>query len=218
MDYWDKKLPGFGCRVSRGGAKSFILKLHNSRKALGRYPLISLSKARTEAKRLLAEKTLGRLRPQSVAFPAAVEEFLAEKATRRRPITVADHKRHLGLLGFKCALADLRQDDLSRKLKNLKRSEYNHRLACAKTFFNWAQKKRYITDNPTFGFTPHTMASRSRVLTDPELSNTKLLTKCGRGGGGPLYPEAGASSHNSQQFGTMASVARRQWKKPDLIG
>jgi integrase len=36
-------------------------------------------------------------------------------------------------------------------------------------FFIWAQKKRYITDNPTTGFTPHTIASRSRVLTDAEL-------------------------------------------------
>ena len=59
VDYWDTKLPGFGCRVSQGGAKTFILKLHNSRKALGRYPLISLSEARTEAKRLLAERLLG---------------------------------------------------------------------------------------------------------------------------------------------------------------
>ncbi len=169
VDYWDTKLPGFGCRVSQGGAKSFILKLHNSRKALGRYPLISLSEARTEAKRLLAERTLGKLRPHSIAFPAAVEEFLDEKATRRRPITVADHKRHLGLLGFKGPLADIGQDDLIRKMKHLKRSEFNHRLACAKTFFTWAQKKRYIADNPTVGLTPHATVSRSRVLSDPEL-------------------------------------------------
>jgi integrase len=137
----------------------------------------------------LAEKTLGRLRPQSVAFPAALEEFLEEKATRRRPITVADHKRHLGLLGFKCALADIRPEDLGRKLKNLKRSEFNHRLACAKTFFTWAQKKRYITDNPTFGFTPHTMASRSRVLTDTEL---KALWE--------------ATEHAEGHFGTMVRL------------
>jgi integrase len=169
VDYWDTKLPGFGCRVSQGGAKTFILKLHNSRKAIGRYPLISLSEARTEAKRLLAEKTLGKLRPHSITFPVAVEEFLEEKATRRRPITVADHKRHLGLLGFKGPLADIGPDDLTRKMKSLARSEFNHRLSCAKTFFTWAQKKRYIVDNPTAGFTPHSIVSRSRVLTDDEL-------------------------------------------------
>jgi integrase len=117
----------------------------------------------------LAEKTLGKQRPHSIAFPTAVDEFLDEKATRRRPITVADHKRHLGLLGFKGSLADISPDDLARKMKNLARSEFNHRLSCAKTFFTWAQKKRYIIDNPTSGFTPHTIVSRSRVLTDHEL-------------------------------------------------
>ena len=137
--------------------------------SLGRYPIISLSEARTEAKRLLAEKTLGRLRPHSTAFPKAVEEFLQEKATRRRPITVADHKRHLGLLGFKGALSDIRQDDLIRKMRQLRHSEFNHRLACAKTFFTWAQKKRYVSENPTAGLTPHATQSRSRVLTDSEL-------------------------------------------------
>lgn len=169
VDYWDAKLPGFGCRVSQGGTKSFILKLHNSRKAIGRYPLISLSEARTEAKRLLAEKVLGKTRLPSISVASAVDEFLDEKAARRRPITVADHKRHLGLLGLKGPLAEISQVELSRKLKPLSRSEFNHRLSCAKTFFAWAQKKRYITDNPTIGFASHAMASRSRVLTDVEL-------------------------------------------------
>ena len=64
VDYWCNKLAGFGVRVSQGGSKTFVLNIHNSRRAIGRYPLISLSKARTEAKRLLAERTLGKVRPQ----------------------------------------------------------------------------------------------------------------------------------------------------------
>jgi integrase len=167
--YWDDKLPGFGIRVSQGGSKTFVLKRNNSLITIGKFGILSLAEARSEAKHLSAEFTLGKVRPPSISFPAAVEEFLDEKAARRRPITVADHKRHLGLLAFKGPLADVGQADLSRKLKPLPRSEFNHRLSCAKTFFTWAQKKRYITDNPTSGFTPHTIASRSRVLTDDEL-------------------------------------------------
>jgi site-specific recombinase XerD len=117
------------------------------------------------------------VRPPSISFSAAVEEFLDEKALRRRPITVADHKRHLGLLGFMGSLANISQADLSRKLKTLPRSEFNHRLSCAKTFFTWAQKKRYITDNPTGAFTPYTIASRSRVLTDDELKAVWIASK-----------------------------------------
>ena len=95
VDYWDATLPCFGLRVSRGGAKTFILKLHNSRRAIGPFPLISLSEARSEAKRLLAEKTLGKVRPQSITFPQAVELFLEEKAKARRPSTVADLRDRL---------------------------------------------------------------------------------------------------------------------------
>lgn len=169
VDWWDSALPSFGCRVSQGGAKTFILKVDNSRRAIGRFPIISLAEARTEAKRLLAEKTLGKVRPQSITYEQAVKVFLEEKGERRRSRTVADHKRHLGLLGFKGQLADVTHQDLERKLKRLPPSEFNHRLACAKTFFRWAQKKRYRQDDPTVGLSPHTRPSRSRVLSDAEL-------------------------------------------------
>jgi hypothetical protein len=69
LDYWDSGLTSFGVRVSQGGSKTFILNISNSRRAIGRYPVISLSEARDEAKRILAEKTLGKLRPQPLAFP-----------------------------------------------------------------------------------------------------------------------------------------------------
>ena len=57
-DHWDNKLPGFGVRVSQGGSKTFVLKLDNSRRAIGRFPIISLSEARIEARRMLAESDL----------------------------------------------------------------------------------------------------------------------------------------------------------------
>ena len=87
---------------------------------------------------------------------------------------MADHKRHLNLLNFKCQLADITHDDLSRKLKKLPPSEFNHRLSCSKTFFTWAQKKRYITDNPAIGLSPHSRPSRTRILSDVELKSIWL--------------------------------------------
>ncbi len=39
IDVWDVSLPSFGVRVSQGGSKTFILKMHNSRRAIGRYPV-----------------------------------------------------------------------------------------------------------------------------------------------------------------------------------
>ncbi|WP_414643281.1 Arm DNA-binding domain-containing protein [Bradyrhizobium barranii] len=49
--YWDDKLPSFGFRVSQGGSKTFVLNRKNSLITIGRFPTISLSQARTEAKR-----------------------------------------------------------------------------------------------------------------------------------------------------------------------
>lgn len=175
-DYWDLKFPAFGVRVSPGGTKTFVLNQNKTRRTIGRYPDISLSEARTEARRLVAEKTLGRIRPRSITYPQAVTVFLDEKRERRKERTVKDHKRHLDLLGFKCQLADVTHQDMERKLKRLPPSEFNHRLACAKTFFTWAQKKRYITENPTVGLTPHKRAKRKRVLTDDELRTVWLAT------------------------------------------
>jgi hypothetical protein len=163
-------------RVSPGGTKTFVLNQNKTRRTIGRYPDISLSEARTEARRLVAEKTLGRIRPRSITYPQAVTVFLDEKRERRKERTVKDHKRHLDLLGFKCQLADVTHQDMERKLKRLPPSEFNHRLACAKTFFTWAQKKRYITDNPTVGLTPHKRSKRKRTLTDDELRTVWLAT------------------------------------------
>ena len=169
QDYWDSTLPGFGVRISQGGAKTFVVNIDKSRRTIGRYPLIKLGEARTEAKRMFAERTLGKIRPQSITYAQAVKLFLDEKRDRRRARTVADHTRHLYKLGFKCQVADVSDADMERKLKRLPPSEFNHRLACAKTFFRWALRKRYRSDDPTIGLTPHKRAKRKRILTDKEL-------------------------------------------------
>ncbi len=168
-DVWDSTLPGFGIRISQGGSKTFVVNVDKSRRTIGRYPIVKLAEARTEAKRMFAERTLGKVRPQSITYPQALALFLEEKGERRRARTVQDHKRHLNLLGFKCQMADVSHADLERKLKRLPPSEYNHRLSCAKTFFAWAQRKRYREDNPTVGLSPHTCATRDRVLSNTEL-------------------------------------------------
>src|ERR1700729_3318640 len=85
---WDDTLPTFGVRVSQGGSKTFVLKHQNRFHTIGRFPLLSLSDARTEAKRMLAEFTLGRIRPQSITTKQAIELFLNEKKKSRRERTV----------------------------------------------------------------------------------------------------------------------------------
>jgi integrase len=141
----------------------------NSRRAIGRWPIISLSAARTEAKRQLAEKTLGKVRPQSVTYAQATKLFIEEKRERRRASTVHALERHLALLDFKSQVADITHDDIERRIKRLSQGEYNHRLAALKGFFNWCMRRRYRTDNPTIGLAPYSRPNRTRVLSDGEL-------------------------------------------------
>ncbi|HZY59351.1 MAG TPA: Arm DNA-binding domain-containing protein, partial [Candidatus Binataceae bacterium] len=58
-DCWDKKQPGFGIRVSYGGAKRWVLMFRSGgvkkRLVLGSFPAMGLSDARQAARRYLGE-------------------------------------------------------------------------------------------------------------------------------------------------------------------
>jgi integrase len=172
VDHWDQTLPGFGCRVSQGGAKAFLLKHDNRRITIGKYPIVSLGDAREAAKRLLAEFTLGRLRPQSLRYQEAVQLFLADKAKSARPRTVADYTRHLSKhFPFKGQLAEVTHAQVAQRLDRLKETpaEHNHARTVVMIFFNWCKERRYLTDNPAVGITAFARERRSRILSGDEL-------------------------------------------------
>ena len=95
--YYDDTLTCFGCRVSQGGTRSFVVMHGTDRQVItiGRYPVITLSDARKEAKRILAERTLGKHRAKSISFDAALALFLAACKQKNRSRTVADYTRLL---------------------------------------------------------------------------------------------------------------------------
>ena len=175
-DYWDQHLTGFGVRLSQGGAKSFFL-VHGAnrqRTTIGRYPIISLSDARHEAKRLLAEFTLGKTRPVSITFQDAQNRFLEDCKQRNKPRTLADYQRLLNRhfrLG-KVRLSDVTQQDIMRRIDQLRDtpSEQNHAFVAARVFFRWAARHRYIDRSPLEGLAlPAATRPRDRFLTDAEL-------------------------------------------------
>jgi hypothetical protein len=86
VSYWDKSLPNFGIRVSPGGAMTWILLLGSDRQriSIGRYPTISLAQARVEAKRILAERTLGKRAPQTVSFQEALAIYVSTHLINNR--------------------------------------------------------------------------------------------------------------------------------------
>jgi len=173
-DYWDTsfKAGAFGCRVSQGGTKTFLIKRRNRRITIGQFPTISLADARSEAKRLLAELTLGKSHPHALAYDKAVALFVEDKARAKKPRTVADYKRLLGRLRFGGQLTDITHDEALRVLNRFKApGEREHLRVAAKVFFNWCRKRRYIDHNPVDGLAITKSTPRARVLTDAELQS-----------------------------------------------
>ena len=174
--HWDDTLQNFGCRVSQGGTKSFVVQHGADRRliTIGRYPVISLADAREEAKRLLAEMTLGRHRPRTARWDEALELYLAACEEKNRKRTVDDYRRIINRhFAFKRQqLAEITPDDIERKLANIKApAERNHALVAVKVFLGWCQKppRRYIPHNPCEGMVPTKRKGRKRILSDAEL-------------------------------------------------
>jgi integrase len=163
-------------RVSEGGTKSFVLThgVRRQRETLGRVGVVSLQQARSEAKRRLAEYTLGKTQSPSITWAAAQERYLADVGRRCKPRTLEDYtyalQKHFRFGETK--LSDLRQHDFDRKLDKLsdRPSEHSHAFAVLRSFLRWAFRKSLIDANPMERMqSPHRYRPRERILTDEEL-------------------------------------------------
>ena len=174
--YFDKALTGFGVRVSQGGTKTFVL-IHGAnrrRSTIGRYPVLSLSDARTEAKRILAEQTLGKTRLPNITFDEAKNRFLAHCEQRNRPRTVYDYRRILDrhFRFGKTRLADISRHEVMRRIDKLYRTpaEQNYAFVVARAFFRYAVRNGLLDRNPMEAASlPAIVKSRERVLSPTEL-------------------------------------------------
>jgi len=174
---WDT-MPNFGVRVSQGGAKSFVVLLGRNglRHTIGRYPVISLQDARGEARRLLAERTLGQHRSKSITFERALPLFISAqyqgKRERSKKETERLLRRHF-LPKFRSdRLSNITTERLSQILDRLANtpSIQRHALTAIGTFLRWSIAGRYITHNPSEGLKFSKPKSRTRTLSDEEIA------------------------------------------------
>jgi len=184
VDYWDRSLARFGLRVSSSSSKTFVLLYYQgSRKrryTIGRYPEISLSRARTEAKRLLAEITLGNY-PNAeetavLSFSQALCEFVAIYLRQNnRPTTARETERILRrdfapLLSR--PLNTIASEDIAKILDGLidRPSMANHAFAAIRKMMNWCYERQYLDSVPTGRMKPPAKTtSRDRILSDTEI-------------------------------------------------
>lgn len=174
---WDS-LPNFGVRVSQGGTKSFVVLLGSGqRHTIGRYPVISLQEARGEAKRLLAERTLGKLQPTAITFEQALPRFIAAqyqgKRERSRRETERLLRRHFLPKLRNDRLTQIATEKLARILDSLAETPSVQHNACIAmgTFLRWALVRRYLIFNPLEGIRYPCGKARTRILDKLELSS-----------------------------------------------
>lgn len=180
ITYWDKKLPGFGCRVSQGGQKTFVVmfgpRSARRRKVVGKYPLQNLKTARDRARKALAGVTLGIVEEPSspVSFKEARDQFITMVEGKNKPTTAYEYKRLLKKhfpFGSR-QLASVERIDIQRCLNKLATTptEHKHAFAVIRTFFNWAYKEELIEKNPADRVQkPKPSPARERVLSEEEL-------------------------------------------------
>lgn len=169
---WDG-LKGFGCRISQGGSKTFVVMIGSGRRlTIGRYPTVSLSEARAEAKRILAEKQLGKLRPARVSFDQALAEYLDDCKGRLRPRSLKNYRDYLTTY-FRYgrrSLADITTREIITSLKNHPRSQREHAMRIGRTFFTWCVRHSLLDASPMQNMPAAPLGKpRTRVLTEDEL-------------------------------------------------
>jgi Arm DNA-binding domain len=186
---WDKISP-LGIRVSSGGAKTFIVMVGSGRRqTIGKAGVLTLAEARTEAKRVLAEKTLGlTVKPAAptINFDTAVALFVEENYRGKKPRTKTEAKRllqsHFVPAFRKKSLSAITDRDISDQLAKLAHvpSEQLHAFRAIRTMLRWCTKppRRYIAHSPLEGYgEPSQDRKGTRILTDAEL--VKVWRACG---------------------------------------
>ncbi len=171
VDYWDTKIPGFGIRVGPR-TKTFIVKQENRRHTIGRYPDLSLSDARAQAKKLMASPPPP---ASSLTFREAHELFLSTHCANARPRTQRDYdhilRRHfVGPLG-RSKLSEITTERVASIINGLTETpmEAFHSFSVCRTLFRWAVSMRYISVSPLNGLrAPRANRPRERVLTATE--------------------------------------------------
>lgn len=179
VDYFDASLAGFGLRVSQKGSKAFFLltgkKNNRRRHGLGRFGIILLAQARAEAKKKLAELTLGLGQDQTITFSAALKIFEEQKYPTLKPRTVKDYKgvftRHFSKKLGDYKLSAIRFEEVTAITDKLVKTpvEQKHALVVCGTFFRWCVRRRYLKHNPLEGADIPKRPPRKRVLSDDEL-------------------------------------------------
>jgi integrase len=196
IEHYDRRLPGFGLRVSYHGSKSWFLMTRLDgrlvRVTLGKYPALSLADARDQARSaarlamegkdpraLRADGKQARQQERQNTFGTCAADFLERYAMRRlRPSTQREYRRIL--MGDDTnswrdkPLAYIAKRDVLDVIDAIDQrgspGASKRALAYLRKFFNWCAERDIIAAPPTDRIPPpHPEVKRDRVLSEDEL-------------------------------------------------
>ena len=187
---WDAGVKGFGLRISRGGAKSFVLDYrvagHQRRITIGSYPDWSVAAAREAAKAMKRDVDLGRdpmaERHEARNTPTIADlwdryriEHLPTKAARsQRDETMMWEQIVLPRFGKLKVVAISHEDidALHRDITTIRRTPIraNRTVEVLRKAFNLSIRWKWRSDNPASGVRRNPEDRRNRYLNKVEIA------------------------------------------------
>lgn len=198
VEWWDKKVPGFGIRVSPKGKKTWFVMYRfaglRRRLRCGRYPAVSLDKARQKAKQALLDVSDGkdpaqekkdqellikRERLEAKTFAQLARLYIDEYAKVNKRSWKEDDRIIDKLLNPEFGKLNVKEITRSHVRSFLKemaaktRVQANRSHACLRKIFNWAIKEEIVDmeANPASGISSPggREKPKERNLTDNEI-------------------------------------------------
>jgi integrase len=192
-EWWDSVVPGLALRVSYGGTRSFTVTTRiNGRQRrfkVGKYPTVSLSEARRQARDILDNAEQGidpreaerqQQREAELAanstFDRVAERYIEEYAKPRKRTWLRDKQQiDKDLLPYwhGVPLANITRADVRKVLKD-KHAQHpiqaNRLLALVRKLFNWCLENDLIDASPAAQIKPLSPErERDRVLSEAEV-------------------------------------------------
>jgi len=226
IEIWDSMLPSFGLRISEQGTKSWMVMYRvrggapgKRRLTLGRYPVISLAKARERARRIFElafdgiDPAEGRppAREPAPSFEKVAEQFISRYA---KPKNRGWHRQQVDLAReFTPYWGTRRIDTITRRdvldvldqiSDRVSPLRANRQLALIRKLFNWCLERGVLEISPAANVKPPGReVSRDRVLSDDEIRSVWVCCDAVGHPFGAIFKLLVVTSQRREEVGRM---------------
>ena len=234
---WDSSLPGFGVRIKPSGVKSFVIQYRNRhgrsrRVTLGRYGVMTLEEARTEARQQLSAVSRGSDPRQdrdegrsAMTVADLADRYMSDHCEGRcKESTIKAHQWLLDKFILpdvgRRSIHELRHSDVDRLHQSLKETRYNANrvLGLLKAMYGrariWGLVEPHV--DPTTGVRPFRETRRQRFLSMEELKKLAIALDLAEQDG-TISRTVGATYRLLVLTGArLSEIQKLKWDEVDL--